>query len=157
MRIYLSSENNEYICDFFVDKEKYKLEINGEKHDLFFKNIANQMFYSVDQLSWHKVTKLKSSKNIHLLNQTFKVHKGFKPSGKNGDEFGSLVTQMPGKVVKVLVKPGDKIEKGQTLLILEAMKMENEIKASAEASVKSVHVQEGESIESGHLMIELDQ
>ncbi len=63
---------------------------------------------------------------------------------------------MPGKVVQIGIKPGDKVTQGQTLLILEAMKMENEIKTSVDGTVKAVHVKVGDALEQGVLMIELD-
>ena len=63
---------------------------------------------------------------------------------------------MPGKVVKILCKNGDKVEKGQTLLILEAMKMENEIKSGVTGQVKNIHVKAGDALENGVLMIEVE-
>lgn len=63
---------------------------------------------------------------------------------------------MPGMVLKVLVQPGQKIAKGDGLLILEAMKMENVLKASADAIVKSINVQERTAVEKGTVLIELE-
>jgi len=86
-----------------------------------------------------------------------KVYRGFKPSGLSNANAGELVTDMPGKIVKVLTTIGAVVNQGDTLLILEAMKMENEIKAGCDGVVKSVHVKEGQAIESGHLMIEIEE
>lgn len=63
---------------------------------------------------------------------------------------------MPGMVLKVLVKPGQQITKGDGLLILEAMKMENVLKAAADATVKSINVQERTAVEKGAVLIELE-
>ncbi|MGE0825462.1 MAG: biotin/lipoyl-containing protein [Candidatus Binatia bacterium] len=63
---------------------------------------------------------------------------------------------MPGKIVEVLVAVGDAIEKDQGVLVIEAMKMENEVRASAAGTVKAVHVASGEAVESGELLIELE-
>ena len=63
---------------------------------------------------------------------------------------------MPGKVVEVLVAVGDEIEKDQGLLIIEAMKMENEIRATAAGKVKEIRVSPGQAVESGELLIELE-
>jgi biotin carboxyl carrier protein len=65
-------------------------------------------------------------------------------------------TQMPGRILKVFVKPGDTIKAQQTLLIVEAMKMENEIRATADAVVKEISVQPGQSVESGSILIKLE-
>ena len=62
---------------------------------------------------------------------------------------------MPGTIVNVVVKPGDKVTKGQVLLILEAMKMENEIMSPRDAVVVGVHVSKGDSVDSGKLLISL--
>jgi len=63
---------------------------------------------------------------------------------------------MPGMVLKVLVTPGQQINKGDALLILEAMKMENILKASGPALVKSIKVEERTAVEKGAVLIELE-
>lgn len=63
---------------------------------------------------------------------------------------------MPGMVLKVLVEPGQQINKGDGMLILEAMKMENILKASASATVKSIKVLERTAVEKGTVLIELE-
>lgn len=63
---------------------------------------------------------------------------------------------MPALVVRVHVAPGDRIEPGSRLLVLEAMKMENEIKSHQSGVVKSVHVKGGQAVEKGQLLISLE-
>lgn len=65
--------------------------------------------------------------------------------------------QMPGKIVRVSIKPGDVVEKGQSLLVMEAMKMENEIKAPEAGKVASVLAQVGQAVESGADLILIDR
>lgn len=65
----------------------------------------------------------------------------------------NLKAGMPGKIVKIFVKPGDKVKTGDPLLIMEAMKMENEMKAAADLTIDRIHVETGNSIESGSLLI----
>ena len=67
-----------------------------------------------------------------------------------------LKAAMPGLVIEVKIKPGDKVTKGQPLLVLEAMKMENIIKAQREATVKAVHVSGGMSVEKGDELLEFE-
>jgi len=64
--------------------------------------------------------------------------------------------QMPGRVVKVLVRPGDRVEVGRGLVILEAMKMENEVKARREGTVARVSVAEGDRVETGAELVEFE-
>lgn len=63
---------------------------------------------------------------------------------------------MPGMVLKILVTPGQQVAKGDALLILEAMKMENIIKATAPATIKAVKVTERTAVEKGAVMIECE-
>ena len=64
-----------------------------------------------------------------------------------------LVAPMPGKVVRVLVKPGDLVSPRQAVVVVEAMKMENELRASREGTVTEVHAHEGISVDAGTLLI----
>jgi biotin carboxyl carrier protein len=84
---------------------------------------------------------------------------GLRRSGRR-DEGGAaatgpqrLVAPMPGKVVRVLVKPGDLVGPRQAVVVVEAMKMENELRASREGTVTEVHAHEGISVDAGALLI----
>lgn len=66
----------------------------------------------------------------------------------------TLKAPMPGLVIEVLVKPGDLVKKGDGLLILEAMKMENMIKSPADVEVKNIVVSAGNAVEKNQLLIE---
>jgi biotin carboxyl carrier protein len=59
---------------------------------------------------------------------------------------------MPGKVVKVLVKVGDEVKAGQGVVVVEAMKMENELKAPRDGKIKQVTAEEGRAVESGQTL-----
>ncbi|QDS97220.1 pyruvate carboxylase [Adhaeretor mobilis] len=72
------------------------------------------------------------------------------------DNLKHIGSAMPGMVVTVAVKAGDKITKGQKLITLEAMKMETTVNAEVDATVAKVHVSAGVQVEAGDLMIELE-
>lgn len=63
---------------------------------------------------------------------------------------------MPGKVIKILVKEGDEVEGGTGLIIIEAMKMENELKASAKGIVKEINAEEGKTVNAGDSIIVIE-
>ncbi|MDR9769892.1 biotin/lipoyl-containing protein [Acetomicrobium sp.] len=65
----------------------------------------------------------------------------------------TISAPMPGKILKVLVQPGMQIKKGQNMLILEAMKMENEILAPSDGVVRDVKVKEGDNVNTGDPMV----
>jgi pyruvate carboxylase subunit B len=67
-----------------------------------------------------------------------------------------LLAPMPGMVVRVQVQAGDVVQPGQGLVVMEAMKMENELRATAAATVKAVIAQPGTAVEKGALLIELE-
>ena len=64
-----------------------------------------------------------------------------------------LKAPMPGLVLEINVKPGDELQKGDRVLVLEAMKMENVIKAPADATVASIEVEKGKTVDKNQVMI----
>lgn len=83
------------------------------------------------------------------------VHKACapKPQVAPSGGSGSVLAPMPGTINDIKVKSGDTVKKGQVLLILEAMKMENEIMASCDGTVSSVNVSKGASVSAGDVLV----
>ena len=67
----------------------------------------------------------------------------------------SVVAPMPGMVVRVEVEEGDRVESGQGVIIVEAMKMENQVRANSGGLVTCVHVREGETVEKDQMLVDL--
>ena len=67
----------------------------------------------------------------------------------------SLTAPMPARVSRIAVRPAAAVKKGDTLIVLEAMKMELPIRAPADAIVKAVHCREGELVQAGEVLIDL--
>jgi biotin carboxyl carrier protein len=76
---------------------------------------------------------------------------GARPTGP-----ASLSAPMPGLVVRVLVEPGDRVHAGQGVVVIEAMKMENDLRASTAGIVRSVLVTPGSAVEKGAILVEFD-
>jgi biotin carboxyl carrier protein len=99
--------------------------------------------------------------DVHLDGRTIPVQ--IRPAGsfgrqkKSGAAAGSgpqrVLAPMPGKVVRVLVKPGDEVKARQGLVVVEAMKMENELKAARDGRVREVSVAEGQSVDAGAVLL----
>lgn len=159
MRYYfMNQEMKEFSLDVEVLPGKtMEFTHEGKKKTLHVKNLAGKHFYSFDGIAWKKLAKLGANEVLVSNSEVYKVYRGYKPSGLNKGGAGALITQMPGKVVKIWKKEGDKVTKGETVLILEAMKMENEIKSGADGVVKSVNVKEGQALEAGFLMVEIEE
>jgi biotin carboxyl carrier protein len=78
-------------------------------------------------------------------------------TGPSGGEQSALTAPMPGTVIKVLAAPGDRVEPRQTLLVLEAMKMETPVVSPYAAVVRAVHVAEGDRVSGGAVLVELEE
>ena len=63
-----------------------------------------------------------------------------------------ITAPMPGKILKVLAKPGDAVNSGTNLMMLEAMKMQNEILAGVDGTVKAINVTEGQTVKVGEVL-----
>lgn len=88
-----------------------------------------------------------------------KVSADRKTFSKDALEFGAkdqVSTPMPGKIVKILVAEGDKIKARQPLVIVESMKMENEIKSPTDGTVKSIHFSPGDLVGTGQAIIKIE-
>ncbi|MEN8125164.1 MAG: acetyl-CoA carboxylase biotin carboxyl carrier protein subunit [Bacteroidota bacterium] len=107
-------------------KKKYTVVVNSNTYQI---EIANP----IDQLIKEMGYSVGSSKKLNFIN-----------------------APMPGILIDINVKEGDQVKEGDTLLILEAMKMENAIICPKEAIVKSVFAVKGETVEKGKLLIELE-
>jgi biotin carboxyl carrier protein len=68
----------------------------------------------------------------------------------------TIVSPMPGKVVKVLFKEGDIVKKGETVVIISAMKMESEYKSPVSGIIKEIKINEGDTIEGNQILVEID-
>jgi biotin carboxyl carrier protein len=159
MRYYfMNQEMKEFSIDVEVlSNQKMQFTHEGSKKTLHLRNLAGKTFYSFDAIAWKKLASLGVNETLVSNSEMYKVYRGYKPSGLNKGGAGALITQMPGKVVKLMKKEGDTVTKGETVLILEAMKMENEIKSGADGVIKSVNVKEGQALEAGFLMIEIEE
>lgn len=80
------------------------------------------------------------------------------PAASTGQAQGraNIKAHMPGKVVRILVQAGDKVEAGQGVIVVEAMKMQNELKSSRTGQVTAVHAKENDTVEAGTLLIVIE-
>lgn len=153
---------NQEMQDFSVDVEVLPGKVmefthEGKKQTLKLKKLAGKHFYSFDGIAWKKLASLGVNEVLVSNSEVYKVYRGYKPSGLNKGGAGALITQMPGKIVKLFKKEGDTVTKGETVIILEAMKMENEIKSGASGVIKSINVKEGQTLDAGFLMVEIEE
>ena len=80
-----------------------------------------------------------------------------RPSVPTSGRDGVVRSPMPGKIISVSVSVGDAVTKGQPILVLESMKMENTITSPVDGTVSAVHVAAGDSVQHGQTLVELEQ
>jgi len=99
--------------------------------------------------------------DVHVSGRTIPVQVrlagGFGRQKKTDPAAGTgpqrITSPMPGKIVRVLVKPGDEVKARQGLVVVEAMKMENELRAARDGRIRDVSVVEGQSVDAGALLL----
>lgn len=94
-------------------------------------------------------------RKIKIYNEEKLLHESLKAGGSFGGGV-TLDSGMPGKIVKILVAEGNIVPAGTPLLIMEAMKMENEMRAPREVQIKSIEVKEGENVDNGTVLIRFE-
>lgn len=154
---------------------KVLLDLGGEEHDVFVQREADKLAITVGSEKFD--VKIGEGGLVQLGGKTYKVELAgdevvldgeripfrlldVKTGAAGGEGAGArgarIKPPMPGKIVTVAVNEGDEVKAGQVLVILEAMKMQNEIAAPAAGTVKKVHVKPGQNVEGKDVLIELE-
>jgi biotin carboxyl carrier protein len=163
--MYKATVNNK---NFEITNHDQALFINGSPlewdiikiSEAHFHLLINHKSYRAEVVKADPATKsfvLKINGNVYSVELKDKFDLLLEKMGMNNGSAGkanSVKAPMPGLIIDLRVKEGDKVKPGDALLILEAMKMENMIKASAESIVKSVKVKKGDSVEKNQILIE---
>lgn len=152
----------------------WKLNLQEEGHDWVRYEISKddyKMVENIINLIWgggsyvldvygsgidYTVYTRSSYRNVRIYNDEALLHESLKKGGQLGGG-DNLVAGMPGKIVKVMVGVGDVVKAGQPILIMEAMKMENEMRATAEVKIKDILVKPADSVESGQTLVVYEQ
>ena len=158
----------------------YKVSVNGNKsfsvegntvdgrqvltdiialEDRFFHLLSDGKSYNIEVVKADKTSKLVTLKvngNTYEVSAKDKFdllmdQMGF--SSADAGKIKELKAPMPGLVIEIRVKAGDTVKKGDPIIVLEAMKMENVLKATGEGTVKSIEVQKSQSVEKGQVLI----
>lgn len=95
------------------------------------------------------ILNINHSKYQTRLNERFKNREPYEPSDKT-----KLFSFIPGTIIDVMVKEGDKVKKGDEVLVLEAMKMKNRIKSPVNGRVESVNVNVNDKVPKGKILVE---
>jgi biotin carboxyl carrier protein len=147
-KINLQEEDSDWV-KYEISKEDYKLVENAI--NLIFNGGSYLMDVFGSGIEYTVYTR-SSVRNVTIYNDEALLHESLKKGGLLGS-VDKLSSGMPGKIVKILVEKGDVVTANQPILIMEAMKMENEMRASHNTKIKDVLVKIGDSVESGQTLI----
>lgn len=147
---------------------EYLVKINGEEKNLKVLNLDSRGIEFVLDNQYHKAKYLKNSVSkidlvidntpITLTTNTHLDEIVYKNSGGGGavDTQSSLRSQIPGKVVSIAAEEGSSVKKGDTVCVLESMKMQVSVKSHKDGTVKSIKIKPGASVAKNDLIAEID-
>jgi biotin carboxyl carrier protein len=127
-KYHILSENKSFMMEVLendIAAKKFTIKVNDQEYQL---SVEDQLDILLDKMGMSAIDKSKAD---------------------------DIKAPMPGLVLKILVEPGQSVVKGDSLIILEAMKMENVIKASGAGVVMAINVKEKDAVEKNHLLIEM--
>ena len=151
----LQQNGADYVIEF--DEEVISLQINVlERSHLQFlseNQFINSAISTDDKgIGWVTINGF----NFHVIRNDVLNEKVEFLSGGSTSSEKNLFAPMPGKVIKVNVNPGDTVKRGTIMLVVEAMKMENNIVAEEEAVVEKIAVKEGDMVDTDVQLIHLE-
>lgn len=159
-----------------VNGHEYKVEIledgnitvDGVSYEVDFEEVSGQMVYSMlvndksfeahiseDDDLW-QVLMLGTLYNVEVIDEREKRLR--EAAGEGVEEGGDYILNapMPGLVIEVPVKKGDEVSLGDVLLILESMKMQNELKSPREGKIKEINVKVGDNVEQKEIILVME-
>ena len=138
-----------------VDGRVYELEASEPEPNIYlFKhdNKIHQIFVSPNEKAGEPFAVNAGNQNFEIKIYDPKRLRGSKSAGESADGASEIKTAMPGKLVRILVEVGAEISKGDGVLIVEAMKMQNEMKAPKDGIVKEIRFAEGATVNAGDVL-----
>lgn len=153
--------------DFEISSEKGNWSVNGSPavldelkvKDGTFHVLHEQHSYQVEVVGFSKAEKKAlikvngNSYEIQIKDRFDELLHQLGMDNLHSQKVADLKAPMPGLVLNVFVKEGDTVQKGDNLFVLEAMKMENIIKAPADAQIKQIKITSGDKVEKNQVMI----
>lgn len=154
--------------EYEVDIDKQGITIDGEQLDWDIQHIENQLFHIIhnDQSYRTEILEVdKVAKEVKIKINGKKVTVSIKDKmdlllEKLGMDMASssmlndIKAPMPGLILEINVNIGDEVQKGDPIMILEAMKMENVLKSPGEGTIKNIKVSKGDSVEKNQVLVE---
>ncbi len=142
-------------------QERVFYNLNKKNHQTAEKTISllfKNKSYLIDVIkkdTKYEVYTRGSYRTITMSNDEMLLHESLKKEGRLSLE-KTLKSDMPGKIISVSVKEGQQVKAGDPLIVMEAMKMENEIRSSSDAKIKKIYISGGDAVEKNSLLLEFE-
>ncbi len=149
---------NDGTSEFIFADARYRGRIDAVDEDHLVLNLDGKVFDVIIDRTTEPVTALINGKAFAVSADSARMVALRKRTGATGDKTTAQKTikaPMPGMVLRINVAVGDTVRKGDGLMVIEAMKMENEIKAPADARVEAILVSAGDAVEKNTVMLQL--
>jgi biotin carboxyl carrier protein len=146
--------------------DKVKIRIDGKKYDAdvvmveegVYSIIIDNKSHNIELISTDRkkymVNTYSKSYNVEIIDAESKYLQSRRRD--DGHEEAVISSPMPGKIVKILVKVGDEVKAGDTVIIVSAMKMESEYKVKKDRIIKEIKVKEGEIVQSNQPLVVIE-
>ena len=144
-RLIINGEDTPF-CFKKITSSLYSLVLNDRSYEIGFTGPEKSPIITIDGRSVE--VEVKSARTLLLEQYTTK--------GTASQKIADLRAPMPGLVLRVSVNRGDIVQEGQSMVVLEAMKMENDLRASTGGIVKAVHASKGASVAKNALLVEFE-
>ena len=126
--------------------KEYKYKINGNVYNVVIGDIEDNIAHVEVNGTHYNVEMEKKQKAAAPIARPRPAAVAAKPAAKPAAAKGGVKSPLPGVILDIKVKEGDVVKKGQTVIILEAMKMENSINADRDGKITAIKVSKGESV-----------
>jgi len=166
MKFEVTISDTRRIVELERDANRWRISLDGEPVDADAVEIAPNNFSVLLNGKSHEILVTPSPNGTLTLQAAHRefVAEVIDPRAWRGRRHGALEAEgrqqilapMPGKIVRVLVKSGEKVEAGQGLLVVEAMKMQNEIRSPKSGTVDRLLVKEGQPVNAGEVLAWID-
>lgn len=151
-KVSLQEEGKDWI-HYDISKNDYK---EAEQYISFLFGGKSYLIDVIGQDTEYTVFTRNSFRTIKVFNDEMLLHESLKKGGGFGGD-QELKSGMPGKIIEIFAKEGEIVKANKPLLIMEAMKMENEMRASRDVKIKEIRVKQGDSVESGAVLIKFEE
>ena len=162
MKFEVNIRTTKQVVELERDGSAWRIALDGKRIDADVREVEHGVFSVILDGESHEVRVTPQSDGTLILNSGThefaaevtdpRAWRGRRHGGMEAEGRQQITAPMPGKVVRVLVRPGEKVEAGQGLVVVEAMKMQNEIRSPKSGMVERLMAKEGEPVNAGEVL-----